>query len=482
MKDTRLHLVGRRTLGVTRVLLLLMLPAVALYPDVLLFAARLMLQEPVHMRVTTRMVEVGVLVHDPKGRPVTGLRVEDFRLFDGGREEQIRSFSAAGPGKRETGGESHVKTAILLDYLNSEFRHEAFGRAELLRFLRELEPTQPVALLALDFGFQVLHDFTTDAASLLGALERYRPYRPNYAQAIQPRLKLSSDSIFGPIRRLDNFGASLYGSARADATRSAIAALSSYLSRTPGRKDLIWISSLFPGALAASVRGDDVAVYPVDVTTPLRPGPSARMLAERTGGVAFDHGNSLLNGIRQAYQDGGAVYVLGYYPSHDQWNGQFRPIQVSLNRPGLELRYRTGYVAAMNEDFRPPDPWETLRYVAETRGEVRGIVVTGKATRLRDGPVELALKLDMQTLPSGDQARKDGLELLSVPLRGDGGMMEGQFGTVELGGAGKPAEHGGLTITIRLTAPPATRRLRVVVRDPRSGALGSATIPLGESK
>src|SRR6185369_5731728 len=105
-------------------------------------------QEPAQIRVTTRMVEVGVVVHDLSGGAVTGLRAEDFRVLDGGREEEIRVFPAGGTGApSKNGGRAHVATAILLDYFNTRFGDEAFGRSELLQFLREMEPRQPVALL-----------------------------------------------------------------------------------------------------------------------------------------------------------------------------------------------------------------------------------------------------------------------------------------------------------------------------------------------
>ena len=205
------------------------------------------------------MVEVGVLVHDQNGKPVTGLKAADFKLLDGGREEAIRSFSAVGWERLEATG-AHVSTAILLDHFNSFAEDEAFRRNELLVFSRM--PPNAVDLL-------------------------------------------------------DRKAAAYYGNLRARENLSSISALAAFLARTPGRKNLIWMSSMFPALLAARVRADDVAVYPIDVTAPpLGPSPEARFLAEHTGGVAFDHKNDLVGGIRQAYQDGAAVYLLGYYPSH----------------------------------------------------------------------------------------------------------------------------------------------------------------------
>ena len=458
-----------------------------------IFAAALILQEPAPIRVTTRMVEVGVVVHDQQGRPVTGLRAEDFRLLDGGREEQIRSFSAAGPARRNTPAETHVATAILLDHLNSVFANESLGRVQLLRFLREMEPNQPVALLSLDVGFQVLHDFTTDAQSLVRTLERYRPARPVQAAAfpIAPPLgrfsrhKLGTDApgaqSIRAMEKLDAVAAAQYRALRAKQTASATAPLAAYLARTPGRKNLIWLSSEFPGALAANVRSDDVAVYPIDLTCPID-GPTrpARMLAEQTGGVAFDHGNDLLRGMRQAVQDSESVYLLGYYPSHEQWDGRFRRIQVRVNRPQIELRHRIGYVAALEDTFRPPDQRETLWYVAASPAEARGIAVAANATRLQDGAVELALAVDRHTLSAEDPGapgRGEELEVMAVPVLADGELQDADVFTVVAAAAGE-----NVTAVQRITPPRQAGKLRVVVRQTRTGALGSATIAISHLK
>jgi hypothetical protein len=37
-------------------------------------------------------------------------------------------------------------------------------------------------------------------------------------------------------------------------------------------------------------------------------------------------------------------YELGYYPDGDNWNGQYRHIQVSIQRPGLNVLFRQGYI------------------------------------------------------------------------------------------------------------------------------------------
>src|SRR5947207_2361071 len=44
------------------------------------------------IRVTTRLVQIGVVVKDKNG-PVAGLKREDFTITDGGKDQKIQMFS-----------------------------------------------------------------------------------------------------------------------------------------------------------------------------------------------------------------------------------------------------------------------------------------------------------------------------------------------------------------------------------------------------
>jgi hypothetical protein len=53
------------------------------------------------LRVTARLVDIGVVAYDKKGHPVTNLKPEDFEIFDNGRRQEIRFFSRAGAAPAE---------------------------------------------------------------------------------------------------------------------------------------------------------------------------------------------------------------------------------------------------------------------------------------------------------------------------------------------------------------------------------------------
>jgi hypothetical protein len=171
-----------------------------------------------------------------------------------------------------------------------------------------------------------------------------------------------------------------------------------YLGGFPGRKNLIWIMGSIPSAyrndplassLGMSFRDDvdvlnadkgapidaltlnRVAVYPIDtrgVQPPpqfqagnnRRPSPMANLrsadaqafqhldfdaMAEATGGKAYYDTNGLKQAIGAIVNNGSNYYSLAYATTNKAWNGQFRHIKVSVDRPGALVQYRHGYYA-----------------------------------------------------------------------------------------------------------------------------------------
>jgi len=99
------------------------------------------------IRVTTRMVLIDVVVTDKQGKPIPGLRAEDFTLEEKGKAQKIASFTVASepaaapevlpPGiytnraqYRSHGGPI---TVLLLDALNTAFKDQAYARQQMLR-------------------------------------------------------------------------------------------------------------------------------------------------------------------------------------------------------------------------------------------------------------------------------------------------------------------------------------------------------------
>lgn len=105
--------------------------------------------------------------------------------------------------------------------------------------------------------------------------------------------------------------------------------------------------------LLASARQANVSFYPVDVgglrTTPVRATDTLRTLAENTDGFAVVSTNDLTGGVRRIQNDLAAFYLLGYYSTNTAANGRYRAIEVKVNRPGVRVSARRGYLAPTAE-------------------------------------------------------------------------------------------------------------------------------------
>ena len=82
---------------------------------------------------------------------------------------------------------------------------------------------------------------------------------------------------------------------------------------------------------------------------------SLRYLAYETGGFPFINQNDLNKGIRKAVNDQNSYYLLGYQPDSDTFDPKkrkFNKLTVKVKRPGLNVRYRSGFFGITDEKMR----------------------------------------------------------------------------------------------------------------------------------
>ena len=70
---------------------------------------------------------------------------------------------------------------------------------------------------------------------------------------------------------------------------------------------------------------------------------SLRVLAEQTGGFATVNQNDFVKSLKRIDAETSDYYVIGYYSSNPDPTMRKRKVEVKVNRPNLELRYRTEY-------------------------------------------------------------------------------------------------------------------------------------------
>jgi VWFA-related protein len=523
---------------------------------------------PPVLRVTTRLVQVSVIVTGKKNEPILGLTKDDFVVFDRGKPQQIQFFSEEARGvlppqkdrkplppnvfsnklEHRSNAPSAI-TVILLDMLNTKFQDQVYARNQLIKFLQQLKPSDRVALYALGRELRVLHDFTSDASSLLRTLAKHtgKPNPDLEAGELDPDLDSWLDQS---TQVMDDF----YQVRRTHTTFEALMAIANHVTNLPGRKNLIWISSGFPFTMgmeddgranlnrevrvfseesentARALNNANMAIYPVDArglfTDPAfsaenrsvgnmprqrtsrkgnsNPRPPANsgaklrnltktqdimnILANRTGGRAFYNTNDLKKAIQTAVEDSRVTYNIGYYPAGIEWDGRYREIKVQLKKPGAHLRYRLGYFAFPEKDLTPKQKETFLKDAVWSPLDSTDLGLVARIDILDPKKPNLARVIvnadahKVQWETEGDR-QKAVIDMLFLTTA-QGQPAKGTTDTMTLALTKEnfaKIMKEGITTMKQLELPPNSYQLRVVMRDQKSGTIGSVTIPLNNT-
>lgn len=166
------------------------------------------------LHTTARLVDVGAVAYDKKGRAITDLKREDFEIYDNGRKQEIRYFGQAGQtplpqsapqqqtasadgqpiytnrpaaesaGQAGTSATGSRATILLIDAANLAWGDLSYARQEIQRFLKTLPAGEPAALYTLGTsGFQVLAEPTPDHALIADKLAHWMPTAQDLANA-----------------------------------------------------------------------------------------------------------------------------------------------------------------------------------------------------------------------------------------------------------------------------------------------------------
>jgi len=413
------------------------------------------------LRVTTRMVQVGVVVRRGSG-PATGLTKDDFQIFDKGKEQRIAAFSGGAPtvvtnGSTTAGSSPHVYsnrndlgapavTIILFDALNTPPSELSSAKAQVMRCLNQLEGNNSIALYALGMRLLVLHDFTQNTAHLRRVLESYPagslpPFDLNPARSgLGPNPAIAGTPLGAMAVAANTELSALSARIRTELTLSAIEAIARHVQPIPGRKSLVWISSGFAAviphivgsesfhgetrSLARALTDADVAVYPVhtvgltgisalggDVArTSRRPSPtnsavavpeSMSILADQTGGKAYYGTNDLAAAVQHAISEAESTYTLGFYPAEENLDGKFHELRVRVKVRGTDIRYRRGYFATPELTPTPQQRQAQLDGAVSSPFESTAIAMKVRidpADQPKAGSLRLIVGIDLNTL------------------------------------------------------------------------------------
>ncbi|HEY7055294.1 MAG TPA: VWA domain-containing protein, partial [Vicinamibacterales bacterium] len=254
---------------------------------------------------------------------------------------------------------------------------------------------------------------------------------------------------------------------------------------TSGMEDSIDIGSF----------ADDNSIGPTNLQDELRISQdSLRYLSDETGGFAVVNRNDFRDAYSRILQDSSSYYVLGYYPTNDKRDGRFRSIQVRVNKPGLRVRARKGYVAPRGkaEPVKAAPNGTTsaeLRDSLQSPIAISGLTLAAFAAPFRgtapNDAIAMAIEIDGSKLEfkqSPEGLFADDLELsLFASDTSSNKIKDGARDVINL--KLRPQTHeavskGTFRIVRRIQVPPGKYQLRVGVREAGSGRLGTVLYDL----
>jgi VWFA-related protein len=420
-------------------------------------------------------------------------------------------------------------TIFVLDEFNSSFEESSYARKKLHQFL-ESHPHlhQPASLMRMtQFGISVVADYTCDGNVLRTVLEHLPVQSVEMLlKGRTARLLDRTDTTLAAFNQIalasrDHKGRKnviwigsgfpsklhitghprLLETIRDTATNLQLAHVTAYVVNArgiPGEREDVVVPGESPVADAAlraggitdtgyaggSAGGNGFIPFQNSGTGDIVFGA----IAGQTGGRVFANRNDLDVLIADALIDGESYYALSYYPANKNWNGAFRQIQVRLRPAKLRARTREGYYA--NDDANPTQESIDTALALAVRSQVEYLGIPFDATaRVSSTSDSLEFKLRVDghslswtSLPNGDLQSE--LTVVVADVLHNDKVVQSKVVRKQLAvhktDNGKPdvAPSGPVLLTAEADVPPpASSRIRLVVRDEVSGRIGTWDMP-----
>jgi VWFA-related protein len=278
-------------------------------------------------RSDVRMVNLTVTVTDLAGRPVTGLRPEDFRVVEDNVEQRV-TFAGS--------DDVPFNLGILLDLSGSTRPDREAMRAVAERFVSLLGPRDKVAIYALAGGmFHVVTALTADHQTLIETIQRL--------PAVSGASPLYDTMVLAYAEELR----------RRAGERNGLIVISDGIDNQLSRQEMP--SKVNFRKLVKAAGEIDALIYPIFLRSGERFGrgwsAKARQrmeqLADASGGRLFPAASisDLEPVLPELAQELRSVYSVAYYPENQDFDGAWRKVAVEVGRSGVVIRARPGYFA-----------------------------------------------------------------------------------------------------------------------------------------
>ncbi|MGO8986056.1 MAG: VWA domain-containing protein [Terriglobales bacterium] len=272
------------------------------------------------LKVGVDLVLVPVTITDPLNRLVTGLDRENFNLFEGKEQQEIKTFSSE---------DAPVSIGVIFDMSGSMVSKIERAREAVIEFFKTANPQDEFFMIAFADKPEQLSDFTSSVDDIQGRLLYTIP---------RGRTALL-DAIYLGVTKMR----------KAKYPKKALLIISD------GGDNH---SRYTEGEIRSMVKEADILIYAIGIydhyfaTQEERLGPGLLSdVTELTGGRAFtiDNPNDLADVTTKIGIELRNQYVLGYRPKNPGHDGKWRKIRVKLvppkGLPPLKVYAKTGYYA-----------------------------------------------------------------------------------------------------------------------------------------
>ncbi len=280
-------------------------------------------------RSDVHMVTLSAAVYDSEGRPLVGLTKDDFRVVEGGKLQRIDSAQSE---------EAPFNLVILLDLSASTRRDREDMKRIAEGFVRITRPQDKVAVYALfNNWFGVLTPLTYDVGAALMEIEMI------------PKLTGATPLYDAIVLAWNEELSGLEGQ------RNALIVISDGQDNRFASTGLP--SKVSDDQLAEAAKSMDTLIYPIFLGDPvdsyekgswgMKAYEKLKKIAAASGGRVFEIGleqdRVMLYG--QVADELRSVYSVAFYPEDQGFDGEFRPVDILVDRVGAKVRSREGYYA-----------------------------------------------------------------------------------------------------------------------------------------
>ena len=281
-------------------------------------------------------VHVALSVRDARGKVVTDLDASDFEVTEDGRRQQIQLFARGiDEGKDDAAAREALALdlGLLMDTSESMLKELKLSQQAATRFLEAIPRARELYTIFFDEDIR---------------LSRY-----------------DSENQQGLFERIHG--------AKGGGNTALYDAIGVYLSRVQdgqGRKVLVLFtdgedtkSTLSYAQLVEIVRSSRVTIYAIAFGSGSPPGARGvrsrsvlHQLASMTGGQVFHPSGSrdLASIYDRILEDLAAQFVIGYVSDNPARDDKFRKIKVTVKKPDITVRHRSGYTRREVEATPPP--------------------------------------------------------------------------------------------------------------------------------